>query len=129
PRKLEMLLLGMLALTVIVALQAVGIVLVVAMLITPGATAYLLTDRFSHMILIAAATGVLSTVLGTYLSFHVDASTGGSIVCVLALLFLAAYLFSPSQGVLVQWVKRQRRPVTSTDASVQADQADAGHSG
>ncbi|MGB0121666.1 MAG: metal ABC transporter permease [Solirubrobacterales bacterium] len=129
PRKIEMLLLGMLALTVIVALQAVGIVLVVAMLITPGATAYLLTDRFSHMILIAAATGVLSTVLGTYLSYHVDASTGGSIVCVLALLFLAAYLFSPSQGVLVQWVKRQRRPASANDASVQVDQADAGRSG
>jgi manganese transport system permease protein len=102
PRRLEALLLGLLALTVIIALQAVGIVLVVAMLITPGATAYLLTDRFDRMLLIAAATGVLSTVLGTYVSYHLDASTGGSIVCVLALLFVAAYLFSPRHGLLIR---------------------------
>ncbi|HWK25951.1 MAG TPA: metal ABC transporter permease [Solirubrobacter sp.] len=92
PRKLEALLLGLLALTVIVALQAVGIVLVVAMLITPGATAYLLTDRFDRMLLIAAGVGVLSTLLGTFVSYHLDASTGGSIVCVLALAFTLAYL-------------------------------------
>ena len=64
PRRLEMVLLGALALTVIVALQAVGIVLVVAMLITPGATAYLLTDRFDRMLAIAITSGVLSTVRG-----------------------------------------------------------------
>jgi manganese transport system permease protein len=109
PRRLEALLLGLLALTVIVALQAVGIVLVVAMLITPGATAYLLTDRFDRMIALAAATGVLSTVLGTYASFHLDASTGGSIVCVLTLLFLAAYLFAPRQGLLARSRAGRRR--------------------
>jgi len=106
PRRLEVLLLGLLALTVIVALQAVGIVLVVAMLITPGATAYLLTDRFDRMLLIAAATGVLSTLLGTFVSYHLDASTGGSIVCVLALAFLAAYLFAPHHGVLARRGRR-----------------------
>ncbi|RKQ93984.1 manganese transport system permease protein [Solirubrobacter pauli] len=100
PRRLEMVLLGALALTVIVALQAVGIVLVVAMLITPGATAYLLTDRFDKMLALAIGTGVLSTVLGTYLSYHFDASTGGMIVVVLTVLFLLAYLFSPRQGVI-----------------------------
>jgi manganese transport system permease protein len=105
PRRLEALLLGLLAVTVIVALQAVGIVLVVAMLITPGATGYLLTDRFDRMLAYAAATGVIACVAGTYLSYHLDASTGGSIVCVLAGLFLAAYLFSPRHGVLA---RRQR---------------------
>ena len=105
PRKLEVLLLGLLALTVIVALQAVGIVLVVAMLITPGATAYLLTDRFDRMLALAAGVGVLSTLLGTFVSYHLDASTGGSIVCVLALLFVLAYLFAPRHGILAR-----RRP-------------------
>jgi len=101
PRRLEMVLLGALALTVIVALQAVGIVLVVAMLITPGATAYLLTDRFDKMLALAIGSGVLSTVLGTYLSYHFDASTGGMIVVVLTVLFVLAYLFSPRHGVLM----------------------------
>jgi manganese transport system permease protein len=107
PRRFEMLLLGALALTVIVALQAVGIVLVVAMLITPGATAYLLTDRFDRMLAYAIATGVLSTVLGTYLSYHLDASTGGMIVVVLTSLFALAYVFGPRHGVLT---RRRRRP-------------------
>lgn len=93
PRRLEALLLGALALTVIVALQAVGIVLVVAMLITPGATAFLLTERFERMLAIAAASSVLACVLGTYLSYHLDASTGGMIVCVLTVQFIAAYGF------------------------------------
>jgi manganese transport system permease protein len=103
PRRLEMLLLGALALTVIVALQAVGIVLVVAMLITPGATAYLLTDRFDRMLALAIGTGVLSTLLGTYLSYHLDASTGGMIVCVLTALFVAAYAYNRLQP-------RRKRP-------------------
>lgn len=115
PRKLEVLLLGLLALTVIVALQAVGIVLVVAMLITPGATAYLLTDRFDRMLLIAAATGVGSTVLGTFASYHLDASTGGSIVCVLALAFLAAYLLAPRYGILAR--HRHRRAANTAQTA------------
>jgi manganese transport system permease protein len=113
PRRLEMLLLGSLALTVIVALQAVGIVLVVAMLITPGATAYLLTDRFDRMLAIAATVGVCSTVFGTYLSYHLDASTGGSIVCVLTLFFAAAYLLAPRHGLLG---RRRRRHAPSPTA-------------
>ncbi|MBN8870732.1 MAG: metal ABC transporter permease [Solirubrobacterales bacterium] len=100
PRKLEVTLLVLLALTVIVALQAVGIVLVVAMLITPGATAYLLTDRFDRMLAIASGVGVASTVVGTYASYHLDASTGGCIVCALALIFAAAYLLAPRYGLL-----------------------------
>lgn len=78
------------------------------MLITPGATAYLLTDRFDRMLLLAAATGVGSTVLGTFASYHLDASTGGSIVCVLALAFLAAYLLAPRHGILARHRGRHR---------------------
>ena len=90
-RWLETLLLGALALTVIVALQAVGIVLVVAMLITPGATAFLLTDRFDRMLAIAAGCAVLACVVGTYAAFWIDASVGGAIVCALTLQFILAY--------------------------------------
>lgn len=115
PRRLEAILLGALALTVIVALQAVGIVLVVAMLITPGATAYLITDRFSRMLGIAVAASVSACLTGTYLSYHLDWSTGGAIVCVLTLQFVAAYLFAP-KGVLAQ--RRSR-----SDADDRADGA------
>jgi manganese transport system permease protein len=100
PRRWEVALLTLLALTVIVALQAVGIVLVVAMLITPGATAYLLTDRYDLMLAIAATVGVAATVFGTYASYHLDASTGGCIVCALALCFLLTYLLAPRYGLL-----------------------------
>lgn len=110
PRWLEAILLGLLALNAVVALQAVGIVLVIAMLITPGATAYLLTDRFDRMLLIAAAVGAGSCLLGTYVSYYLDASTGGSIVGVLTLLFLLAYLFAPRYGLIRRILKSRTRP-------------------
>ncbi len=95
-------LLSVLALTIVAALQTAGIVLVVAMLVTPGSTAYLLTDRFDRMLIISVATSVLSCIGGTYLSYHLDVSTGGSIVVMLTLLFLAAMTFAPKYGVLAQ---------------------------
>ena len=107
PRLLETLLLGLLAVTVVVALQAVGIVLVVAMVIIPGATAYLLTDRFERMLLIAMAVSVTAAVVGVFTSFHLNVSTGGCIVLAQAALFTLAYLFSPRQGVL--WRGRTAR--------------------
>ncbi|MEQ3551057.1 metal ABC transporter permease [Pseudonocardia nematodicida] len=100
PRRTETLLLGLLALAVVVALQAVGIVLVVAVLIIPGATAFLLTDRMERMLLVAVAVAVVSAVAGTYLSFWADVSTGGAVVVCLALAFTGAYLFGPRHGLL-----------------------------
>ncbi len=99
PRRLEALLLGLLSVTVVIALQAVGIILVVAMVIIPGATAYLLTDRFERMLLISVAVSVAASVLGTYASFHLDVATGGAIVVAQACAFALAYLFSPTHGV------------------------------
>jgi manganese/iron transport system permease protein len=83
-------LLALLALTIVAALKAVGIILVVAMLIAPGAIGYLLTRQFDRMLLVAVAVAVTSSVLGTILSFHVDAATGPCIVVVQAGFFLAA---------------------------------------
>jgi manganese transport system permease protein len=95
-------LLSLLSLTAVAGLQTVGIILVVAMLVTPGATAYLLSDNFDHMTLIAMASGVFSSVMGTYVSYHLDASTGGCIVVIQTLLFIIAMIFAPKHGLLVR---------------------------
>jgi manganese transport system permease protein len=94
-------LLSLLSLTAVAGLQTVGIILVVAMLVTPGATAYLLSDRFDHILLIAMASGMFSSVIGTYISYHIDGSTGGCIVVLQTLLFLMAMIFAPKHGLLV----------------------------
>ncbi|PMB48509.1 hypothetical protein CEN40_07060 [Fischerella thermalis CCMEE 5205] len=100
-------LLSLLSLTAVAGLQTVGIILVVAMLVTPGATAYLLTDRFDHMMLIAIASGVFSSIMGTYISYHIDGATGGCIVVLQTLLFVMAMIFAPKHGLLVR-AKRQK---------------------
>ncbi|GAB3451144.1 metal ABC transporter permease [Streptomonospora sediminis] len=110
PRRLEALLLGLLSVTVVIALQAVGIILVVAMLVIPGATAYLLTDRFERMLAIAAAISAAAAVLGTYASFYADVATGGAIVVAQASAFALAYLFAPAHGVLVRLLRRAAAP-------------------
>ncbi|MCW4353882.1 metal ABC transporter permease [Hoyosella sp. YIM 151337] len=98
--RLGALLLALLAVTIVVALQAVGVILVVALLITPGATAYLLTDRFSRMLVLAPSIAVTCSVIGIYASYYYDASTGGMIVLAQSAAFALAYLFSPSQGLV-----------------------------
>ncbi len=97
---LHYLLLSVLSLAAVAGLQTVGIILVVAMLITPGATAYLLTDRFDRMTLYAIISSILSSLLGVYISYWSDIETGGSIVLVQTVLFLLAFLFAPRYGIL-----------------------------
>jgi manganese transport system permease protein len=109
PRVLGAALLGLLALTAVVALQAVGVVLVVAMLIIPGATAYLLTDRFSRMLVIAPALSTLAAVTGLYLSYYLDTASGGMIVLVEGSVFALVYLFSPTQGLVGKRLGDRRR--------------------
>jgi len=96
---LHYLLLTLLSLSAVVGLQTVGIILVVAMLITPGATAYLLTDRFDRMTILAVISSSFSSVLGVYISYWSDIETGGSIVLVQTLIFLIAFLFAPKYGI------------------------------
>lgn len=100
PRIIGAVLLGLLAMTSVVALQAVGVILVVAMLIIPGATAYLLTDRFGKMLLISPILAACAGILGVYMSYYLDASTGGMVVLAQAAIFGIAYLFSPKQGLI-----------------------------
>ncbi len=96
------LLLSLLAVTIVVSLKAVGIILVIAMLVTPGCVAYLLSDRFGVMLGIAVATAVGSSLTGVYVSFFLNASTGACIVLVQALVFLVALGFAPKHG-LFKW--------------------------
>lgn len=100
PRRLSAVLLGALAVTVVVALQAVGVVLVVAMLITPGATAYLLTERHARLLVIAPVVALGCAVVGLYASFYLDAASGGMVVVAEGTAFGLAYLFAPGRGVL-----------------------------
>jgi manganese/iron transport system permease protein len=92
-------LLVLLALTIVASLKAVGIILVVAMLVAPGAIAYLLSDRFERMLVIAAAVAIGSSVVGTLVSFHIDGATGPCIVLIQAFVFLLAFFFAPRRGV------------------------------
>jgi len=103
-------LLTLLALTIVTALKAVGIILVVAMLIGPGATAYLLTSRFDHMLTIAVTSAITASILGVLISFHIDGASGPCIVLVQSVIFLAALFFAPRGGVL-------RRTTSETGAS------------
>ena len=103
---LHYLLLSFLAVTIVVSLKAVGIILVVAMLVTPGCIAYLVTDRFNQMLRIAAASAMGCSFLGVYLSFFLNASTGACIVLLQAAVFLAALVFAPKHGLLS--ARRQR---------------------
>jgi manganese transport system permease protein len=109
PRFLGALLLGLLALTAVVALQVVGVILVVAMLIIPGATAYLLTDRFGRMLVIAPVLSVVCSVVGIYLSYWLDAASGGLVVVVQGVAFALVYLFAPRHGLLGKQLTARRR--------------------
>lgn len=102
PGRLYLLLMTLLAATAVAALQAVGACLVIAMLVTPGATAYLLTDRFGRMACIAMVIGLVSSVLGTYASYWFDGATGGYIVTLQTLFFLGVFLFAPRRGYLMR---------------------------
>ncbi len=108
PRLLGAVLLGLLAVTAVVALQVVGVVLVVALLIIPGATAFLLTERFGRMLLIAPVSAATAAVVGIYLSYWLDVASGGMIVLVQGVLFALAFLFAPRFGVVSRLVASVR---------------------
>ncbi len=96
------LLLTILALTIVAAQQTVGIILVIAMLITPGSTAYLLTDNFDRMTLLAILSSTCCSILGTYVSYYLDASPAGCIVVLQTLLFIITMIFAPKYGLLAR---------------------------
>ena len=85
---------------VVAAMQTVGAFLVIAMVVTPGATAYLLCDRFPRLIATSVAIGTVTSFTGAYLSYFLDGATGGIIVCLQTLVFLAAFVWAPKHGLL-----------------------------
>ncbi|MET3658806.1 iron/zinc/copper transport system permease protein [Sporosarcina psychrophila] len=99
----------LLTLVTVASLQTVGIILVVAMLITPASTAYLLTDRLSVMIVISAACGTISAIIGLYLSFTYNLASGATIVLVATALFFLAFIFSPKQGLLWRAIRTNKQ--------------------
>lgn len=105
-------LLVMLALTTVIGLQTVGIVLVVALLVTPAATAQLLTRSLRAMMLIGAALGALSSLIGLYVAWYGDVSASAAIVLTATGLFLLAFLFAPSKGII--WQRIAAGPATSS---------------
>jgi manganese/iron transport system permease protein len=113
-RLLKVVFFTLLSACTVAALQTVGACLVIAMVVTPGATAYLLTDRFGLLIVIAVALGTVTSFVGAYVSYFLDGATGGVIVCLQTLLFLIAFYFAPKHGVLA--ARRRRLEVVGAAA-------------
>ena len=100
PERLKLLFFALLSASTVAALQTVGAFLVICMVITPGATAYLLSDRFPRLLVIAVGIGTLTSLAGTYISYYLDGATGGVIVVLQTLVFLLVFVLAPKHGVL-----------------------------
>jgi manganese/iron transport system permease protein len=112
PFWIKVLFFALLSASTVAALQTVGAFLVIALVITPGATAYLLTDRFPKLVLISSIIGAMTCFSGAYLSYFLDGATGGIIVVLQTALFLVALVFAPKHGIL-----SQRRKAKETSLS------------
>jgi len=108
PDRLKLMFFTLLSACCVAALQTVGAFLVIAMVVTPGATAYLLTDRFPRLLLLSIAIGAGTSIVGAYVSFFLDGATGGIIICLQTLLFLTAFFLAPKHGYLAARRKARR---------------------
>ena len=100
PLPLKILFFTILSACTVAALQTVGAILVIAMVVTPGATAYLLTDRFTRLLIISVVIGASTSAIGAWISYFLNGETGGVIVTLQTLIFLTAFLFAPRQGLI-----------------------------
>ncbi len=114
PDAMKVLFFTLLSASTVAALQTVGAFLVIALVVTPGATAYLLTDRFPRLIVISVAIGAGTSFFGAYISYFLDGATGGVIVVLQTLIFLAAFVFAPKHGLLA--AKRRARQALEAGA-------------
>jgi ABC-type Mn2+/Zn2+ transport system permease subunit/Mn-dependent DtxR family transcriptional regulator len=101
-------LMSLLSMTIVASLQSVGVILVIAMLITPAATAYLLTDRLPKMLTLAVVIGVITALAGLLGSYHFNFASGASMVVFATIVFLLTFVFSPSQGVLIRYLRKRK---------------------
>ena len=113
---LDALLLVILTVTIVVSIQAVGIILVLAMLVTPAATARLLVDRFVPMLALGSGIGALVGVAGYYLSFYLGTASGGTIVLLATAVFLIAFVASPTHGLLGHRMRRHPQHAAASPA-------------
>jgi manganese/iron transport system permease protein len=100
PTLLKAMFFTLLSACTVAAMMTVGAFLVIALVVTPGATAYLLTDRFPRLIALSVAIGSITSFLGAYLSYFLDGATGGIIVVMQTALFIAAFILAPKHGIL-----------------------------
>jgi manganese/iron transport system permease protein len=100
PTALKVMFFTLLSASTVAALQTVGAFLVICMVVTPGATAYLLTDRFPRLLIIAVVIGAMTSFTGAYISYFLDGATGGIIVLLQTLIFLSAFIFAPKHGLI-----------------------------
>lgn len=107
--RLHYVMLSLLALTIVSSLQAVGIILVIAMLITPGCVGFLLSQNFNKMLFCSVLTAVTSSIAGTYVSFFLNASTAACIVLIQSLLFLLALFCAPKRGLIMVWMAEKKQ--------------------
>ena len=127
PQLLKAVFFILLSASVVAAMQTVGAFLVIAMVVTPGATAYLLCDRFSRLIITSVIIGSVTSFTGAYISYFLDGATGGIIVCLQTLIFLMAFVFAPQHGLLA--ARRKANAALRDgpkDSLVQADPAKGG---
>lgn len=115
PGRLKLLFFTLLSGSTVAALQTVGAFLVICLVVTPGATAWLLTDRFPRLLMIAVVIGSLTSFLGAWLSYWLDGATGGIIVVMQTLLFITAFIFAPKHGLLAnrRRARLQKEPTCS----------------
>ncbi|MBD8556435.1 metal ABC transporter permease [Rhizobium sp. CFBP 8762] len=116
PTRLKLMFFTLLAASTVAAMQTVGAFLIIAMVVTPGATAYLLTDRFGRVIILAVGIGAITNMLGAYISYFLDGATGGIIVVLQTLIFLTAFVFAPKHGLLAA---RRRASRALTDQPIE----------
>jgi len=112
---LKVLFFTLLSACTVAAMQTVGAFLVIALVVTPGATAYLLSDKFSHIIMIAVAIGALTCMVGTYASYFLAGSTGGIVVVLQTLIFLSVFIFAPKHGFLAAKAKMRQENIGLSD--------------
>ncbi|EMD3456559.1 iron/manganese ABC transporter permease subunit SitC [Salmonella enterica] len=115
PGRLKLLFFTLLSVSTVAALQTVGAFLVICLVVTPGATAWLLTDRFPRLLMIVVVIGSLTSFLGAWLSYWLDGATGGIIVVMQTLLFITAFIFAPKHGLLAnrRRARLQKEPTCS----------------
>ncbi|HAU5065870.1 TPA: iron/manganese ABC transporter permease subunit SitC [Citrobacter amalonaticus] len=109
PARLKLLFFTLLSVSTVAALQTVGAFLVICLVVTPGATAWLLTDRFPRLLMIAVAIGSVTSFFGAWLSYWLDGATGGIIVVLQTVLFLLAFVFAPKHGLLANRRRARRK--------------------